>query len=589
MAWVVGLLISLWFRTEFDAIQVDLPGLLRISVVAIVMQLIVGIGFHIYRGRYWIGSIDEALNLTRVTAIVGILVFALDLLITHPWVPRSVPPTATLIMLSIAGAARLAVRRYHEHRARPTGTSAQRVIIFGAGSAGQQLVRSMLSDTASGYLPVALIDDDPKARGKRIAGVSVLGGRNDIGEVARSTEAGLLVFAVPSARAPIVRDVSRAAIEAGLGVKVLPPLDELFRPWVGFSDIRDLDIIDLLGRRQVDTDIAGIAGYLANRKVLVTGAGGSIGAELCRQIHEFGPAELMMLDRDESALHAVQLSLHGRALLDSPEVILADIRDAEAVQEIFATRRPDVVFHAAALKHLTMLEQYPVEAWKTNVLGTLHVVAAARAAGVERFVNISTDKAANPTSMLGRSKRIGERLVAEAADSARGTFLSVRFGNVLGSRGSVLTTFAAQLAHGGPLTVTHPDVTRFLMTIREAVQLVVQAAAIGSPGEVLVLDMGPPVRITDLAHQLMELAGRSARIVYTGLHDGEKLHEELFGDGEERDRRPLHPGISHVSVPSLEPLRMFETASAIGPAKALIELTAQPVPTKPETGTAAPR
>ncbi|MGH3770013.1 MAG: polysaccharide biosynthesis protein [Pseudonocardiaceae bacterium] len=589
MAWVVGLLISFWFRAEFDATQIDLPGLLRISVVAIAMQLIVGIGFHIYRGRYWIGSIDEALNLTRVTAIVGILVFALDLLITHPWVPRSVPPTATLIALSIAGAARLAVRRYREHRARPTGASARRVIIFGAGAAGQQLVRSMLSDTTSGYLPVALIDDDPKARGKRIAGVSVLGGRDDIGEVARSTEAGLLVFAVPSASAPIVREVSRAAIEAGLGVQVLPPLDELFRPWVGFSDIRDLDIIDLLGRHPVDTDLAGIAGYLANRKVLVTGAGGSIGAELCRQIHEFGPAELMMLDRDESALHAVQLSLHGCALLDLPEVILADIRDTEVVREIFHARKPDVVFHAAALKHLTMLEQYPVEAWKTNVLGTLNVVAAARNAGVERFVNISTDKAANPTSMLGRSKRIGERLVAEAADSTRGTFLSVRFGNVLGSRGSMLTTFAEQLAHGGPLTVTHPDVTRFLMTIREAVQLVVQAAAIGSPGEVLVLDMGAPVRIVDVARQLMELAGRSARIVYTGLRNGEKLHEELFGDGEERDRRPLHPAISHVSVPSLEPLRIFETASAIGPSQALIELTAQPVRTEPGASTASPR
>ncbi|MGH3764950.1 MAG: polysaccharide biosynthesis protein [Pseudonocardiaceae bacterium] len=582
MAWTLGLLLSAWFRTEFDVTQVDLLGLFRISAVAIAMQLIAGLGFHIYRGRYWVGSIDEALNLASVTVFVGILVFALDLLVPHPWVPRSVPLTATLITLSIAGVARLVVRRYREHLARPTGSSTQRVIIFGAGAAGQQLVRSMLSDTASGYLPVAMIDDDLKVQGKRIAGVSVLGGRDDVGKVARSTHADLLVFAVPSASAPIVREVSRTAIEAGLGVKVLPPLNELFRPWVGFSDVRDLDIIDLLGRRQVDIDIAGIAGYLANRRVLVTGAGGSIGAELCRQIHEFGPAELMMLDRDESALHAVQLSIYGSALLDSPDVILADIRDAEAVKDIFDTRRPDVVFHAAALKHLPMLEQYPVEAWKTNVLGTLHVLAAAQAAGVSRFVNISTDKAANPTSMLGRSKRIGERLVADAADSAPGTFLSVRFGNVLGSRGSVLTTFAEQLARGGPITVTHPDVTRFFMTIPEAVQLVIQAAAIGAPGEVLVLDMGAPVSIVDVARQLMALAGKSARIVYTGLREGEKLHEELFGDGEERERRPLHPAICHVSVPSLQPPQLFEIASAIGPAKALVELTADPVPTVPD-------
>ncbi len=576
MAWALGLLISVWFRTEFDASQINVPGLLRISLITIVMQLTVGIGLHTYRGRYWVGSFDEALNLARVMGVVGILVFALDLLVARPWVPRSVPLTATLIALSIAAVARLVVRRLEEHRIRPTG-SVQRVIVFGAGAAGKQLVCSMLSDGASGYLPVALIDDDPKAQRKRIAGVSVLGARKDIGNVARGTEADLLVFAVPSASAEIVRDVSRAAIDAGLGVKVLPALSELFRPWVGFSDVRDLDIIDLLGRRQVDTDMAGIAGYIANRKVLVTGAGGSIGSELCRQIHQFGPAELMMLDRDESALHAVQLSIYGSALLDSPDVILADIRDTEALNEIFSARRPDVVFHAAALKHLPMLEQYPVESWKTNVLGTLHVLEAARDAGVEKFVNISTDKAANPTSMLGRSKRIGERLVADAADSARGTFLSVRFGNVLGSRGSVLTTFAEQLARGGPITVTHPDVTRFFMTIPEAVQLVIQAAAIGSPGEVLVLDMGEPVRIDDVAHQLMELAGTSAHIVYTGLREGEKLHEELFGDGEERDSRPLHPAISHVAVPSLQPMQMFETAATLGPAKALVELTSEPL------------
>ncbi len=582
LAWVLGLLTGCWFRVGFNATAIDLPGLLRISAVAIVAQLIIGVGFHLYRGRYWVGSLDEALNLARVTVAVGVLVSALDLLAAQPWVPRSVPPTATLVALSIAAGARLAVRRYREHRARPAGPSAQRVIIFGAGAAGQQLVRSMLSDAASGYLPVALIDDDRKARGKRIAGVSVRGVREDIGEGARATGADLLVFAVPRASAATVREVSRAAIEAGLGVKVLPPLRELFRPWVGFSDVRDLDIIDLLGRRQVDTDIAGIAGYLANRKILVTGAGGSIGSELCRQIHKYGPAELMMLDRDESALHAVQLSIHGWALLDSPDVILADIRDAETVQEIFSTRRPDVVFHAAALKHLPMLEQYPAEAWKTNVLGTLHVLEAARAAGVERFVNISTDKAANPSSVLGRSKRIGERLVADAAGRALGTFLSVRFGNVLGSRGSVLTTFAEQLARGGPLTVTHPDVTRFFMTTPEAVQLVIQAAAIGSPGEALVLDMGAPVRIADVARQLMEIAGRSAPIVYTGLRDGEKLHEELFGDGEERGRRPLHPAISHVSVPSLTPVEMLETASVVGPAQALVALTAQPAQSVPD-------
>jgi FlaA1/EpsC-like NDP-sugar epimerase len=286
--------------------------------------------------------------------------------------------------------------------------------------------------------------------------------------------------------------------------------------------------------------------------VLVTGAGGSVGSELCRQVDRFQPAELMMLDRDESALHAVQLSLSGRALLDSPNLILADLRDAAGIKAIFAERRPEVVFHAAALKHLPLLESYPGEAVKSNVWGTQTVLEASADAGVERFVNISTDKAANPTSVLGYSKRITERLTAHASTVADGTYLSVRFGNVLGSRGSVLTAFAAQIAEGGPLTVTHPDVTRYFMTVQEAVQLVIQAAAIGREGEALVLEMGEPVRIAQVARQMGEQAGRPVEIVYTGLRPGEKLHEELFGVGED-DQRPLHPMISHVSVPPLHP------------------------------------
>jgi FlaA1/EpsC-like NDP-sugar epimerase len=260
----------------------------------------------------------------------------------------------------------------------------------------------------------------------------------------------------------------------------------------------------------------------------------------------------MMLDRDESALHAVQLSLRGRALLDSPELILADLRDEQGIKVIFAERRPQVVFHAAALKHLSLLESYPGEAVKSNVWGTQTVLEAATAVGVERFVNISTDKAANPTCVLGYSKRITERLTAYASRASDGTYLSVRFGNVLGSRGSVLTAFAAQIAAGGPITVTDPDVTRYFMTVQEAVQLVIQAAAIGRDGEALVLEMGQPVRIAQVARQMAEQAEAPVDIVYTGLRPGEKLHEELFGEGE-RDIRPLHPLISHVAVPTLSP------------------------------------
>lgn len=260
-----------------------------------------------------------------------------------------------------------------------------------------------------------------------------------------------------------------------------------------------------------------------------------------------------MLDHDESALHAVQLSLHQRALLDTPDTILADLRDAECIRAIFSARRPQVVFHAAALKHLPLLEQYPGEAVKSNIWGTLAVLDAAH--DVERFVNISTDKAANPISVLGYSKRITERLTAHKAAGHAGIFLSVRFGNVLGSSGSVLTAFRAQAAGGGPITVTHPEVSRYFMTVQEAVQLVIQAAAIGRRGEALVLEMGKPIPIDSVARQIASRSSTPVEIVYTGLRQGEKLHEDLFGVGE-RDDRPLHPMVSHVDVPPLDPVHV---------------------------------
>jgi FlaA1/EpsC-like NDP-sugar epimerase len=400
---------------------------------------------------------------------------------------------------------------------------------------------------------VGVIDDDPMKRHLRTHGVPVLGGRHDIPAAVARTGATTVVFSVANADAGLVREVRSISLAAGAAFKVVPSVSEVLDGRVGVGDVRDVQIGDLLGRHQVDTDVDSIAGYLTGKRVLVTGAGGSIGSELCRQINRFGPAELMMLDRDESALHAVLLSLDGRASLDDPAVILADLRDADAIRRIFAARRPEVVFHAAALKHLPLLERYPGEAVQTNIWGTLSVLEAS--ASVERFVNISTDKAANPVSVLGFSKRITERLTAHTDSRSHGTFLSVRFGNVLGSRGSVLTAFNAQIERGGPLTVTDPDVTRYFMTTQEAVQLVIQAAAIGQGGEALVLEMGKPVRIAEMARQMAQLAPVPIPIEYSSLRPGEKLHEELFGTGEV-DRRPLHPLIAHVEVPPLEPARV---------------------------------
>jgi FlaA1/EpsC-like NDP-sugar epimerase len=360
-----------------------------------------------------------------------------------------------------------------------------------------------------------------------------------------------LLIAIPSADSTLISDISARARAVSMDVKVLPAVQNLNERPLDTSDIRDLTDEDLLGRRKIVIDLQQISDYLVNRRVLVTGAGGSIGSELCRQLARFNPAELIMLDRDESALHEVQLSIHGRALLNTPQTVLADIRDADTIKHIFNTRKPEVVFHAAALKHLPLLETYPTEAYQTNVLGTLTLLEASAQAGVGVFVNISTDKAANPISVLGYSKRIAERITAHFGKTvSSGKYMSVRFGNVLGSRGSVLMSFRDQIANGGPLTVTHRGVTRYFMTISEAVQLVIQAGAIGKSGEALVLDMGTPVSIYDVAKQLVTNSGKAIEIEIVGLRAGEKVHEELFGDGEV-DVRPAHPLISHVQVPSI--------------------------------------
>ncbi|MDP3966642.1 MAG: nucleoside-diphosphate sugar epimerase/dehydratase, partial [Nocardioides sp.] len=425
----------------------------------------------------------------------------------------------------------------------------------------------------------AILDDDPRKRHLRIRQIPVVGTTGRLAEKAAEHRVHTVVLALPSASAEAINRLRLAAHDADLAVKVLPATTQLLHDHVGIRDLRDINLTDVLGRNQLDTDIGTIAEYLTGRRVLVTGAGGSIGSELCRQIHRFLPAELMMLDRDESALHALQLSIHGRALLDSDEVILCDIRDRAAVNAVFAERRPDVVFHAAALKHLPMLEQYPAEAVKTNITGTGNVLDAADLVGVDRFVNISTDKAADPSSVLGLSKRIAERVTADVAAVTPGAYLSVRFGNVLGSRGSVLTSFTAQIAQGGPITVTHPEVTRFFMTVEEAVELVIQAAAIGSDGEALILDMGEPVKIEDVARQLIAQSGKDIEIVYTGLREGEKLHEQLLGI-EESDARRSHPLVSHVAVESLAVDEIQVEAGSRSAARALMQEMSTRVPNR---------
>lgn len=555
-AWAAAVAVADLARLDLVPRLPDLRPLATMVVVAAVCQLAVGSLGGLYRGRWRVGSFEEAVGLARAAVGVAVLLILVDL-VAGRLVPLSVPGIAAPIALTLTMSCRCAIRAELARRRRPAGTGASRLLVFGAGEGGADVVRTMLRDPASPYLPVALLDDDRHKRHLSLSGVPVVGTRADLASAAARHDARCVLIAIPSAPARLIREVTDEARRVGLDVKVLPAWHEVVRGSARPGEIRSPTIADLLGRREVRTDLVAAADYLAHKRVLVTGAGGSIGSELCRQIARFCPAELIMLDRDESALHALQMSLQGRASLDSPDIALVDIRDRPALDALFAARRPQVVFHAAALKHVTALEAHPGEAVKTNVWGTAHVLAAAAAHGVERLVNISTDKAADPRNVLGQSKRIAERLTAAVARSSGRTYVSVRFGNVLGSRGSVLETFRAQIAAGGPVTVTDPDVTRYFMTVEEAVELVIQAGAIGEPGEVLVLDMGEPVRIVDLARRLIDEAGRQVPLEVTGLRPGEKLHEDLFGAEEPRDHRPRHLQVSQAEVPVLHPARVW--------------------------------
>jgi FlaA1/EpsC-like NDP-sugar epimerase len=548
LTWAVLLYLVSLLRFDLQTPQIRIGPFAVTVVIAMVCQVALGYISVLYRMRWKVGSFEEARALAWAVAGTTGVLLAYDIGLHYRAVPISAVMVSGAGVFIIAAGFRAAWRMSWEHRTRPA--AAQPAIVYGAGIGGSQLVGALLSDPASPYCPVALLDDDPKKQNLRIRHLRVAGRGTDLGRVATATGATVVIIAIPSAGSEFIREVTQRAGEAGLSVLTLPPASQLFSSAIGVDDIRPVTNEDLLGRRTIDTGVEEIAGYLQGRRVLVTGAGGSIGSELCRQITRFAPADLIMLDRDESGLHQVQLSIEGRAMLDSRLLVVCDIRDEAALAAVFDEHRPEVVFHAAALKHLPLLEMWPAEAVRTNVFGTQNLLDAARRAGVTKFINISTDKAANPTSVLGYSKRVAERLTAAASTDGGGTYLSVRFGNVLGSRGSVLTTFRQQVEAGGPVTVTDPEVTRYFMTVEEAVQLVIQAGAIGDNGEVLVLDMGEPVRIADVARQLVAHAPRPVEIVYTGLRPGEKLHEDLIGIGEV-DVRPRHPLISQVPVPGL--------------------------------------
>jgi FlaA1/EpsC-like NDP-sugar epimerase len=543
---------------------------------ALASHLLVNHVFGLYGHMWRYASVLEARRVVQAGTVGGCGVilanFAVQL-VSGGWraLPLSVALFGAVLTMLGAGAIRFQSRLLASSQ-RPRSTDRHRVLIVGAGAAGSMVLKDVLHSPSLGLDPVGVLDDDRRKVGRRLHGVPVLGPPAAIPRLVERLEVTAVLLAIPSATDDLVREVATLSEQAQVTLKVLPSVHETVGGKVTARDLRDLRIEDLLGRKQVETDLQAVAAMLHGRRVLVTGAGGSIGSEIIRQVASFGPASLVLLDHDETHLHDALMSLEelprGNGLEGEADLrvatVLADIRDRERVFGVFMTSQPEIVFHAAAHKHVPVLEAHPEEALATNVLGTANLADAALFVGTERFVLISTDKAINPLSVMGASKWLAEQVVRSSLQDGHTILCAVRFGNVLGSRGSVIPTFFRQIATGGPVTVTDPNMTRYFMSVQEAVQLVLQAAAMSSGREVFTLDMGEPVRILDLAERLIRLSGRipgqDVPIAIVGARPGEKMVEEIFGPDEE----PVssgHPSI-FVSRPPVPPRAAVHRALA---------------------------
>lgn len=505
--------------------------LLGLPVKALLIAL-----FGLHRQAWSRVGVRDLVRLALAVGLGGAILLAFGLLLDGflP-MPRSVSLISSALAFLAMGGVRLGVRLYwEEKKGRGKGGTRKRVLIVGAGEAGTMVAREMLRHPEAGLYPAGFLDDDPNKRGQTIAGVRVVGTLDDLPKAARALEVDEVLVAIPSAPGSVVRKTVDLARAVGVPYRILPGIHEILSGRVQLSQIREVRLEDLLRREPVRLNLEEIAGYLEGRVVLVTGAGGSIGSELVRQVARFHPEQVVLLGRGENSLFSLEKELEAQWPELRHKVVVADVRDQARLRRVFQTYRPQVVFHAAAHKHVPLMELQPDEAILNNVGGTRNVVELSLEFGVERLVNISTDKAVNPTSVMGASKRVAEQVVAWGASRAAPgqAFVSVRFGNVLGSRGSVVPLFLEQIKRGGPVTVTHPEMRRYFMTIPEAAQLVLQAGGMGENGRVYVLDMGEPVRILDLAKDLIRLAGlepyRDIDIVFTGVRPGEKLFEELL-------------------------------------------------------------
>lgn len=500
--------------------------------------------FHrskMYRRVWQYASIGELVSLFKAASVAEIIFYVINNLIQDHFpsyiVPRSIYPiTWALIILGVGGS-RFYWRMFRDSYLKlPLRINMRRTLIIGAGKAGAILVNELKQSPEAELYPVAFIDDDKGKWNLELMGLPVLGGREKIQEVVSQYNIQKIVVALPSAPKTEIAKILEICKNTGAMIKILPRVADLIDSRVSVNMIREVQVEDLLGREPVQVDLEGIANYVTNQVVLVTGAGGSIGSELCRQISPFKPQKLLLLGHGENSIYDIELELR-KAFPDLPlKTVIADVQDRMRIKEVFTAHRPSVVFHAAAHKHVPLMERDPAEAVKNNILGTRNVAECAHESGAARFVMISTDKAVNPTSVMGVTKRVAEMIVQSLGRSSQTKFVAVRFGNVLGSRGSVIPIFKRQIQEGGPVTVTHPEMVRYFMTIPEAVQLVIQAGSFARGGEVFILDMGAPVKISELARDLIRLSGlepdKDIEIQYTGIRPGEKLFEEILTNEE---------------------------------------------------------
>lgn len=518
--------------------------------VALVMRTVIYFSFGLFHGLWRYTSLRDLLSLAKAATLSTVLLVLYVALLGPSGMPRSVYVIDWMLSMFAVGGLRVGIRALRELSRKTAALAAEaaprRILIVGAGDAGEMLVREIRKTHAGRFEVVGFIDDDPTKQRMQIHGVSVLGPIVSVPDMVKRFQVEEVIVAIPSARSQEMRRIVDLCAQSHAKIRTIPGVDALVDGRVTVNQLRAVKIEDLLGRDPVTLDSQAIAETLNGAVVMVTGAGGSIGAELCRQVCKYGPARLVLVEQAENALFQIHRELHERFPSVQLAPRIADVCDTKRMEAVFASHRPSVVFHAAAHKHVPMMEWNPGEAIKNNVFGTKKVADLAVAHGVQQFVMISTDKAVNPTSIMGVSKRVAEIYCQALSQRCTTRFITVRFGNVLGSNGSVVPIFQEQIAKGGPVMVTHPEMKRYFMTIPEACQLVMQAGAMGKGGEIFVLDMGDPVKIVDLARALITLSGltpgEDIEIQFSGIRPGEKLFEELAAD-EERADKTQHPKI----------------------------------------------